>query len=480
MKPHVIRFIDDYFRDIETGDAGIFAGAGLSVPAGYVDWRDLLRPLANEIDLDIARESDLVAVAQFHVNANGMNRARLHRAVVEAFSSDAPPTRNHRLLAQLPLTTWWTTNYDKLIETALREAGKVVDVKYTVPQLAVTAPRRDAIVYKMHGDVEHPNQAVATRDDYESYGATRGAFINALAGDLVSKTFLFLGFSFTDPNLEQVLSRIRLTFKQDQRRHYAIFRNRKRTPEDDDASYEHARVRQELVLKDLERYNVKAVLVDEYDDVTDILQELVRRYLRRTVFVSASAADFAPWGEAHVTQFMRSLGAALSSSGMRIATGLGLGVGNALFTGAVEEVIRRRLGHIEDMIIARPFPQAIPEAERQAMWDGYRRSIISQSGVSLFLFGNKDVGGSVVTADGVRSEFQIARELGSVTIPVGATGSMAATLAAEALASPGDMLPQLDAAGIAALTRLAQPTDNLLSLVKPIVDLVATLKAGQR
>ncbi|MBN8816530.1 MAG: SIR2 family protein [Sphingomonas sp.] len=253
MKPHVIRFIDDYFRDLETGDAGIFAGAGLSVPAGFVDWRDLLRPLANEIDLDIARETDMVAIAQFHVNANGMNRARLHRAVVEAFSSDAPPTANHRLLAQLPVTTWWTTNYDKLIETALRDAGKIVDVKYTVPQLAITAPRRDAIVYKMHGDVEHPNQAVATRDDYEGYSTTRGAFINALAGDLVSKTFLFLGFSFTDPNLEQVLSRIRLTFRQDQRRHYAIFRNCKRGPDDDDATFAHARVRQELVLKDLER-----------------------------------------------------------------------------------------------------------------------------------------------------------------------------------------------------------------------------------
>ena len=321
---------------------------------------------------------------------------------------------------------------------------------------------------------------MATRDDYESYAATRGAFINALAGDLVSKTFLFLGFSFTDPNLEQVLSRIRLTFKQDQRRHYAIFRNRNRSDDDDDATCEHARVRQQLVLTDLERYNVKAVLVDEYDEVTEILEELVRRYRRRTVFVSASAADFAPWGEEHVTRFIRSLGSALAASGMRIATGLGLGVGNALFTGAVEEVIRRRLGHIEDLIVARPFPQAIPEADRQAMWEAYRRSIIGQAGVSLFLFGNKEVGGSIVTADGVRSEFRIARELGSVTIPVGATGSMAATLAAEALATPANILPLLDDDGVAALTKLSEPTDDLQSLVQPIVKLVSTLKAGQR
>lgn len=480
LKPHVIRFIDDYFRDIGTGDAGIFAGAGLSVPAGFVDWRELLRPLANEIDLDIARESDLVAVAQFHVNANGMNRARLHRAVIEAFSSDEAPTENHRLLARLPVTTWWTTNYDKLIETALREAGKVVDVKHTVPQLAITAPRRDAIVYKMHGDVEHPNEAVATRDDYESYQKTRGAFINALAGDLVSKTFLFLGFSFTDPNLEQVLARIRLTFRNDQRRHYAIFRNRKRTAEDDDASYEHARVRQKLVLTDLERYNVKAVLIDEYEEVTEILAELVRRYRRRTVFVSSSAADFGPWGEPAVTAFMRSLGTALIQGGVRVATGLGLGVGNALFTGGVEQVLRSRLGHIEDWLVVRPFPQAVPKAERDALWERYRNGIIGEAGVALFMFGNKEVDGAVVLSDGVRREFGIAREHGLVLLPIGATGSMAGELAAEALAAPDVLLPDLDADARATLARLAEPTDDLATLVEPIARLVQTLKAGQR
>ena len=116
LKPHVIRFIDDYFRDVETGDAGIFAGAGLSVPAGFVDWRELLRPLANEIDLDIMRESDMVAVAQFHVNANGMNRARLHRAVVEAFSSDAPPTPNH----ELPRAA----SHHDLVDDQLRQAHR--------------------------------------------------------------------------------------------------------------------------------------------------------------------------------------------------------------------------------------------------------------------------------------------------------------------------------------------------------------------
>jgi len=479
LKPHVTNFIDDYFRDVESGDAAIFAGAGLSVPAGFVDWRELLRPLAGELDLDIARETDLVSVAQFHVNANGMNRARLHRAVVDAFSSDAPPTENHRLLAQLPITTLWTTNYDRLIETALRAAGKVVDVKHTVAQLAVTSPRRDATVYKMHGDVDHPDQAVATRDDYEGYATSRGAFVNALAGDLVSKTFLFLGFSFTDPNLDHVLSRLRLTFKENQRRHYAIFKKRSRYHGEDDASYEHAIVRQALVVNDLLRFNVVVVMIDDYSEISEILRQLVRRYRRRTVFVSASAANFDPWGEEAVTSFMRSLGASLARSRVRIATGLGLGVGNALFTGAIEEVVRARTGHIEDLIVARPFPQAVPKAERHGVWEDYRRGILQEVGVSLHLFGNKLVDGALVPADGVRREAEIARELGVAVIPIGATGSIAATLADEALADPDALMPLLSYEARRAVASLARPSHDLQALIEPIVQLVATVRAGR-
>jgi SIR2-like domain len=246
MKSAIRNFVTEYLGELVEGNAALFAGAGLSVAAGYVDWRELIRPLSVELELDIELESDLVAVAQFHVNAHGYNRHKLHTAVIEALSPDNPPTENHRLLARLPIRTWWTTNYDKLIENALRDAGKVVDVKSAVAQLATTRPHRDATIYKMHGDVDRPDDAVATRDDYERYFIDRGAFINALAGDLVSKTFLFLGFSFTDPNLDHVLSRVRLTFQNNQRRHFAVFRSRTKLASETDKQYQHHKTRQAL------------------------------------------------------------------------------------------------------------------------------------------------------------------------------------------------------------------------------------------
>lgn len=469
MNSDVNGFISRFLSEIVGGNAAIFAGAGLSVPAGFVDWASLVRPLAEELNLDVDKESDMVAVAQFHVNKNHQNRHALHSAIVNAFSADNPPTANHRLLARLPITTYWTTNYDKLIETALRDAGKIVDVKWAVPQLANTQPRRDAIIYKMHGDVDRPDEAVATRDDYERYAADRGAFINALAGDLVSKTFLFIGFSFTDPNLEHVLSRVRITFRTNQRRHYAIFRKRKKKESETTEEFEYAVARQALVLEDLRRFNITSLLIDEYGEITDILAEIERQYRRRTIFVSASASEFAPWGEAAVTEFMRTLGAALISAKFRVATGMGLGVGNALLTGSLEAIYADREAHIEDRVLMRPFPQFIDdEVKRKELWESYRQDIISSAGIVLFLFGNKSVGDQTVMADGMIREWQIAQQHGAVCIPIGATGHAAALLAEQMINEKADSHPAL----LDSLEALQAPRENLNELIEPILQIV--------
>lgn len=208
MEHEIASFIKNFAKEVKENNAAIFVGAGLSASAGFVDWKSLLKPIAEELRLDISKEDNLVSLAQYHYNEKGQNRHRINQLLVEEFSRDAMLTDNHRILARLPISTFWTTNYDKLIEKALEGARKVADVKYTVKQLANTKPKRDAIVYKMHGDVEHPSDAVLTKDDYEKYHIKFAPYVSALTGDLVSKTFLFLGFSFTDPNIDYVLSRI--------------------------------------------------------------------------------------------------------------------------------------------------------------------------------------------------------------------------------------------------------------------------------
>lgn len=478
MKRQIENFVTEYLAEMVEGNAALFVGAGLSVPAGYVDWQSLLRPLSEDLGLLIELEHDLVAVAQFHVTSKGNNRGKLHKELIEALSPDNPPTANHRLLAQLPLRTYWTTNYDKLIESALRANGKIVDVKSAVPQLATTRAGRDATIFKMHGDIERPDEAVATKDDYERYSKDRGAFITALSGDLVSKTFLFLGFSFTDPNLEHVLSQLRLTFTRNQRGHYAVFRTRTKLPTENEEHFQHYRARQHHVVEDLKRFNITVLLIDDYAEITELLSELVNRHRRRTVFMAASAANFDPWGNAAVTEFSQDLGGAIIASGARLATGLGAGIGDAVFTGALRKVMETKQSSIEDNLVLRPFPHAGTADQLAATWEAYRQEIVSQSGIALFLFGNKEQDGNIVPADGMVREFEISRAQGIAVLPIGGTGSVAKTLSDQVLAAPDTFVPDLDAEGREILATSAKPTDDLKSLIDPIIKLIRKLRGG--
>ena len=125
----------------------------------------------------------------------------------------------------------------------------------------------------MHGDIEHPDKAVLSKDDYERYHDTHGPFITALSGELVEKTFLFLGFSFTDPNLDFVLSRIRTHFTKHQRQHYCVTRKRSRQSGEKKADFDYAVTKQNLVTQDLMRFNIKTIFVDNFPDITSLIRD---------------------------------------------------------------------------------------------------------------------------------------------------------------------------------------------------------------
>ena len=137
-------FIKDFVSDLIENNVAIFAGAGMSKGAGYVDWSELLNDIAEEIGLKVKIENDLISLAQYHVNERG-GKAGIIKKILQEFSEQAEPSENHKILARLPITTYWTTNYDTLIEDSLKDAYKVVDIKHEVEQLAITRPKSCSI-----------------------------------------------------------------------------------------------------------------------------------------------------------------------------------------------------------------------------------------------------------------------------------------------------------------------------------------------
>lgn len=421
-------FLKEFVRSMREEAAAIFVGAGLSRAAGCVDWKELLHDVAVDLGLDVNLENDLVALAQYHVNESG-DRSRLNQLLVEEFTKDTTLTENHRLIARLPIRTIWTTNYDKLIEDAYREVHRKLDVKVSVENLNTTMPGRFATLHKMHGDVQAPHEAVLTKEDYESYQEKRQLFSEALKGDLVSKSFLFLGFSFEDPNVDYILSRIRVLLGVNKRRHYCIMKrlSAPTTPRGTDlADFEYRKRKMDLRIADLKRYSIQAILVDDYGETTQILRQLSLRVCLWDVFISGSAHDYGSFGKERMEQLCASLGEAIITDGFNLVSGFGLGIGGRVIAGAIHACMAKGVW-MDDRLKLRPFPQGLPADEQQAIWNAIREDLVQSSGVAIFIAGNKldSASNTVVPATGLQAEYELAKAKGKFILPLGSTGFLA-------------------------------------------------------
>ena len=418
-------FIIKFVKEMKDDNVAFFAGAGFSKSSGFVDWKNLLKDVAEELGLDVTKEYDLVTLAQYYVNKNG-NRSNLNDIIFEEFAKDVEVSENHKILARLPISIFWTTNYDSLLEDALKQAGRIADVKYTNKHLSVTKSHRDAVIYKMHGDKNHPDDAILIKDDYENYYKKHAQYITALSGMLISKTFLFVGFSFTDPNIDYILSRVRIDYSQENKKqHYAIMKKISISDCADSVEFEYIKKKQTFFVEDLKRYNIKTILVDRYEDITEILSLIEKKLIINNIFISGSAYDYSPFEEKEALNFISKLSNSLIKSDLNVVSGFGLGVGSAVISGVLEEVYMKGGTLKEDRLLLRPFPQG---NDFKKLWQAYREDMISRAGVSIFLFGNKLVDGEVKLANGMQEEFDIAYNKGHSLLPIGYTGYKALEL----------------------------------------------------
>jgi hypothetical protein len=423
-------FIKDFVKDLNDGTASIFAGAGLSIEAGFVNWSGLMAEIAQDLRLDINKENDLVSIAQYHYNEN-QTRSKLNRKILEEFTETAKETDNHAIIARLPISTVWTTNYDKLIENAFTSENKVVDVKYDNSQMLTTKPKRDVVIYKMHGDVNHPNEAILTKEQYEQYHLTHEPFITALIGELTTKTILFIGFSFTDPNLDYVLSRLNFRYHGAKRQHYCFVKKHIMgdAQNTDLATYDYNTRRQTLATNDLKRYGIKTLFIENYSDITAILKEIENQYKKKTIFISGSAEKYDPFDRHLATGFIHKLSKMIIENDFRIVNGFGWGIGSSVINGALETIFNNPVKYSESQLILKPFPQfETGEKKLNDLWEEYRQRMISQCGITIFVFGNKISGTKIIEANGVIREFEISFKNGNICLPIGLTNYAAKTI----------------------------------------------------
>ncbi len=411
-------FIKKYAKFIRTGRAAVLLGAGMSSGAGYVDWKSLLKDVALELQLDITKEDDLISLAQYYVS-NKQSKKPLIETIIENLNKDLKPSKSHEILASMPLDTYWTTNYDDLIEKSLIEKNKRIDVKRRDKDLLYPIKGSDAIVYKMHGDITASSDAVITKEDYEFYHETHGSMLNVLRGDLTTKSFLFIGYSFNDPDLNELLSRIRCLVGEEKQEHFAIIRKIKESMYGNNGEYEYAKRKRVLQINDFKRYGIDVIEIEEYDDIPTILKKIAIQVNKENIFISAAVAQSMKDSidETLIRELVKGL--LNLSDESKIVSGYGLNIGPIIIDEAMQYLNTCNQKKFDEKIKLYPFALG-----KQSGWEQYRKIMLSDIGVYIMIYGTKDEDGILINSSGMLEELNIAKENGALIIPVGVTGGM--------------------------------------------------------
>lgn len=266
-----------YAKYVKNQQAAFFIGAGVAKAAGYCDWKELLAPLASDLGVNIDKTNDYTGLAQYVVNEGAGNKSLLENHIALKLEKKPKITELHRELSNLPVNTLWTTNYDDVLETAYVASNP--DIKVGDKSLLNGVVSTRVTIYKMHGTVKpHPRDIIITQDDYEHYFLRYPLMCRQLTSDFATKSFLFIGFSFTDPNVKHNLAQLRVLMRGSTRTHFLVY-----IVPTDDYAREH-----ELWLKDLSRYGIIGLPVKNYAELPALLRFIRNESMPRSVLISGS------------------------------------------------------------------------------------------------------------------------------------------------------------------------------------------------
>ena len=195
-------------KAIRNGGAMIWAGAGLSAYAGYPVGTAFARILADEIgEFQSTEPLILPDVAERYEVVKG--RDALLDRINDVFGKEPTDIETHRklsLIKRIPFIV--TTNYDRLFEAAYGDG--IISI-ISEQELSKTKEQgwgdRKPLLYKLHGDVDHPDQLVITRTDYKRF--EKESFLWKRISTLpVEYPIIFVGYSLNDENTRSLLDNI--------------------------------------------------------------------------------------------------------------------------------------------------------------------------------------------------------------------------------------------------------------------------------
>ena len=407
-------FLDAFSKCIINEEASVFIGTGLSMNSGLPSWKRLLEPCLNELKISKNENPDLYRVAQYYANRFSDSKLRsLVNSQINKFYDSNSVLEN---LLKIRFKSIWTTNYDNLIENELKNRHILHNVIFDEKNLSQISTFDKVNIFKINGDYSDPKNMVLTQNDYENYELNHSLFLTFLKKELVSNSFLFIGYSFSDQIILNCLSQTMNLLGGSGNLHYAFI-------------YIDSSVTQEIEYhaEDLKkRYNVECIFVN-HDSLLYLVDALNKKVNEDKIFISGAYFDVPHEVDSFADNLSRELVVSLLQDGKRISSGIGRRLGTYVTGYAHQFLAEKGTENPQRYLSMRPFPFHLTLTDEQKIF--YRTLMEQDCSTAIFMFGQSEhthlAGGFETTGHysfGVYQEFQIAKTLGLKIIPIGSTG----------------------------------------------------------
>lgn len=218
----------------------LFVGAGLSRPAGYPGWGDLMRAVLDhaEAELGAAAGADelraLLTQYKFAEVADQcrtlLGRTEFGRFLRTQLARDvAPPAATHRAIVETPYACIVTTNFDTLLEEAFARWSDFgiprAPTGMELAQHGTLLLDGAFFILKAHGTIHDDESMVFTSEDYRRITHANPAFQAVMSSLLLTHAVLFVGYSLSDPNFRLLIDSQLSTFGSEAPPRYALMEN---------------------------------------------------------------------------------------------------------------------------------------------------------------------------------------------------------------------------------------------------------------
>ncbi len=210
----------------------IFVGSGVSNNSGVPTWKGLIETIAKKINYnencngcdsietscpkeDCSERFNFTATEFLRIPEYYYQSAssdEYFQTISDTLKCDKESNAVDEIILDIAPHHIITTNYDTLLENSA--SIKTANYKVIYEDKELLSNASDGYIIKMHGDIDRPETIVLKESDYIDYEHTHPLISTYIKSLLVNHTFMFVGYSLNDNNLNLIIGWINYFCKQ--------------------------------------------------------------------------------------------------------------------------------------------------------------------------------------------------------------------------------------------------------------------------